>query len=618
MRRTNILDNVEGLLKYTTNKKKESLTFGVNGQYQTQHLTLKAQRFEGFDFSKIQIRLELLYPITIKSCQLSTSFKLLSDDQIFCKGYQSWSESGLYYKKDRMKLMQPLAKPLFGQMGDNFFLQKQIKNHQLRSWNYTYIQQAKEVVLFCGSCDEQTAFTLFLYQTRKNQITIAKDVEGLVLKKGNSILLFDLFFFDGFKQEAFKQYFDFSETNRKKIQKKTGYTSWYNRFNKIDASYLKQQLTAFEKHNIPIDYFQIDDGWQKSIGDWLDTKPGFGGEMNNLSGEISEAGFSAGLWVAPFICEKNSFIFKQKKHWILKNTKGQLVKAGYHPLWSGWFYALDFYNEEVRAYLTKVFTTIFEIWEFKLVKLDFLYAVCLSPPLHKTRSAVMYEAMRWLNKICGENEILGCGVPLTAAQDRVTYCRIGADVHTSWRHLLRLVRAGERPSTINALKNTLTLYELDAHYFYNDADVCLLRSENNQLSQAEKITQLYVNYIFGSLFFISDEIENYDTKTMQLYRSCFPIKAATDIHLEMVDELYVSRFKINICKYILYSNLTDQARQIQLPEGVFFNCMEKAIVQNKNINLEAHASLCLLKLPKADISLVNDVLHLLPEMKQIV
>jgi len=617
--RTKITNQSKGLFEYKVIGKKHTCNFGVNGQFQTEHVTIKANRFEGFDFTRIQIRLEILYPITIESCQISAPFKLVDSDQIFCKGYQSWSETGWYTKGDQFKNINPLAKPLMGQMGDYHLLKKAIKKSQLHSWNYTYVQQENEVILFCGSCDEQTAFTSFLFNThkntQKNTFSIVRDLEGLSLKKGNHIQLFDLFFFDGFKQAAFKQYFEFSEIKPKSIQKKAGYTSWYNRFNKIDGPYLKQQLQAFQQQKISIDYFQIDDGWQAAIGDWLNIKPGFNSEMCCLASEINQASYKPGLWLAPFICEKNSFIYKNKKEWLLKDTRGKPIKSGYNPLWSGWHYALDFYNTDFRNYLTQVFKTVFEVWQFKLVKLDFLYAVCLSTPKHKTRSEVMHEAMQWLKEICGDNEILACGVPLVAAAKNATYCRIGADAdNTGWRHWLRYVNHRERLSTINALKNTLSLYDLDTHYFYNDADVCLLRQKNNNLTIDEKLTQLYINYIFGSLFFISDEINQYDEATLQLYRSCFPLKAATNIELSFQNNLFKSTFTINESQYLMYNNLSDKQQSIQLPEGHFFNCMTKKLLVKNKVMLPAHASICLLVLPQSNVQLVKDRKHLLPEI----
>lgn len=618
MLRTKITDYSKGLFKYTVAGKKHSCNFGTNGQFQTEHCTIKANRFEGFDFSRIQIRLETLFPITIESCEIIAPFNLVDNDKIFCKGYQSWSETGWYSKTDQFKNINPLFKPIMGQMGDYHLLKKPIKKSQLRSWSCTYVQKENKIILFCGSCDEQTAFTVFLFNAQQNTFSIAKDLEGLSVKKGNHILLFDLFLFDGFKQAAFKQYFDFCEIKQLPIQKKAGYTSWYNRFNKIDGPYLKQQLMAFQQKKIPIDYFQIDDGWQAAIGDWLNIKPGFNSEMCCLAREINKAGYKPGLWLAPFICEKKSFIYKNKKEWLLKDAKGKPVKSGYNPLWSGWHYALDFYNIEFRNYLTKVFKTVFEIWKFELVKLDFLYAVCLSTPKtpkHKTRSEVMHEAMQWLKEICGNNEILACGVPLVAAAENVTYCRIGADAdNTGWQHWLRYVNHRERLSTINALKNTLSLSDLDAHYFYNDADVCLLRHENNNLTSDEKLTQLYINYIFGSLFFISDEINLYDEATLQLYRSCFPLKAATNIEIVSENNLYKSTFTIGKSNYMLYNNLSGQQQNIQLPKGHFFNCITKNLLTQNKVVLPSHASVCLLILPQSNVQLVKDRKHLLPEI----
>ena len=39
----------------------------------------------------------------------------------------------------------------------------------------------------------------------------------------------------------------------------------------------------------------------------------------------------------------------------IQDEKGKFVRAGFSPLWSGIFYALDFYQEGVRNYLKKVF-----------------------------------------------------------------------------------------------------------------------------------------------------------------------------------------------------------------------------------------------------------------------
>jgi alpha-galactosidase len=51
-------------------------------------------------------------------------------------------------------------------------------------------------------------------------------------------------------------------------------------------------------------------------------------------------------------------------------------------------------------------------WGYHMVKLDFLYSVCLIPTKTKTRGQIMTEAMKFLRECVGDKLILGCGVPL--------------------------------------------------------------------------------------------------------------------------------------------------------------------------------------------------------------
>ena len=89
-----------------------------------------------------------------------------------------------------------------------------------------------------------------------------------------------------------------------------------------------------------------DDGYQEYVGDWLKiNKEKFPNGLEPIVKKIKEKGLIPGIWIAPFLVEKNSSIFKEHPEWILK--KG--VKN-----WSG-AYSLNFELEEVRDYIRKVF-----------------------------------------------------------------------------------------------------------------------------------------------------------------------------------------------------------------------------------------------------------------------
>lgn len=620
MIRTKMLHNCTAKLKYLYNTKLLNAKFNVLEELEKDNFKISCKHYEGFNFTRLQIFLNTKTNITICSCEINGQLNLSQFKNIFCKGYQSWSETGLYKTNENFKNLNFLAKPLMGQMGDNNLLSRQQKKG-LRSWNYTYLNLENQNTFFIGSCNEHTAFTIFQFR-KPNTISVIKDIKHLELPKNRQFLLYDLFLFEGNKEEAFDLYFDFLDLKKntaletpEKTPKKAGYTSWYYHFNKITAAYLNEQLSAFKKHHIKFNYFQIDDGWQNTVGDWLTINPNFGGQMCCLAKSITNNGYEPGIWLAPFICTTQSFIYKQHKNWLLKDGKGKPIQSGYNPLWGGWHYALDFYNEDLRKYLKKVFDTLFKLWKFKMVKLDFLYAVGLAPPPHKTRAQVFYEAMQWLRNVCGNNEILGCGVPLLPAIETTNYCRIGPDADFAWKHWLRKVNHRERLSTINALQNSITLNHLNAYGFINDTDVCILRKHKNQLTLQQKITQLYVNYVFGDLFFISDEIEAYDDVLLQLYKSCFPLKTAANIKTQALKtQVFKSTFTINKSAYKMYINLSEEPYSFFLKddEETYYDCVSKQPLYKKEMLLPPHQLICLLNMDDRKASDVKDVEHLLP------
>ncbi|MBU3189645.1 alpha-galactosidase [Clostridium bowmanii] len=220
--------------------------------------------------------------------------------------------------------------------------------------------------------------------------------------------------------------------------------------------------------------------------------------------------------------DRNSKIFKEKKHWILKDSHGELALSGSN--WSR-FYALDIYNPEVREYIKSVFSVVLDEWGYDMVKLDFLYAVCLVPSKTKTRGQIMTEAMEFLRECVGDKLILGCGVPLGPSFGLVDYCRIGCDVGLDWNDkvFMRMLHR-ERISTLYALGNAIGTRQLNGRAFLNDPDVFLLREDNIMLSETQRQTLFTVNHIFGSLLFTSDNIKKYDSKKHLMFDNIMNLK----------------------------------------------------------------------------------------------
>ena len=309
-----------------------------------------------------------------------------------------------------------------------------------------------------------------------------------------------------------------------------GYSSWYNRYENITQETIREDLQACIGKLQPGDVFQIDDGWEPFVGDWLEAdRVRFPDGMKQAAQEIHDAGFRAGLWLAPFVATKESEVYRLHPDWLL-NVDGKPWSCGCN--WGG-FYSLDLDHPGVQDYLRRVFDRVLNEWGYDLVKLDFLYGVAPFGNERESRAGRMIRGMEFLRELCGDKLILGCGVPLMPAFGLVDYCRVSCDVSLDWddtllkRHIHR-----ERVSTRQAIGNSIFRRQLNGRAFLSDPDVFFLRDENLKLSEAQKKKLYTVNALFGGVLFHSDNMSHYRPDQDALYRQIRHLRDASDVRVE--------------------------------------------------------------------------------------
>ncbi|SHJ54598.1 alpha-galactosidase [Anaerobranca californiensis DSM 14826] len=498
--------------------------------------------------------------ITLLDFYVDIPFNFTPEDKVFLNGWQTWTESEEVGIGEKYPPLFPLFNFLLSTYGDYKF--SDYKN-ALNSWSYSYLRRGEDYT-FIGSLQEKDGFVKISFYPKEGKIRISKDVTGV--NKGSGILTLHFALFKGQREEVFSQYFDMLGYPLQVDDRVFGWTSWYNYYTSISEKIILENLENFSKGNVPIQIFQIDDGYQKQVGDWLEISDKFPNGMKYISDSIKEKGYKGGLWVAPFVCNKRSNIYKNNYHWVAKDSKGRPIKAGFNPLWGGFFYALDFYNPEVQRYLEEVFHTIFHKWNFDMVKLDFLYAVTLLKGKNKTKGEMMWEAMEFLRKCAGDKLLLGCGVPLSSAYKLVDYCRIGGDVGLTWEDkFLKRIHYRERVSTINSLKNTIGRRELNNRVFKNDPDVFIIREKNQKMSLNERKVLLYLNLLLGGLIFTSDNIGEYSEEEMSLYLETFKYKGAKVVNCISKELIYLE-VDVQGDKELFIFNLGDREINIELPQ----------------------------------------------------
>lgn len=472
----------------------------------------------GYGSKRLKLTLtpfEELRTIDIRIC---CSYKFDQTSKILINGYQSWSCTCEYFIDEKMKGLPFFAAPLkkthkIDKYGDYTFHKYSNKKGCFHGYTYGYVRNSQYFSLI-GSLTEKNGFTVMEYNTSENRISIAKECEALTISTPYEA--FDMIWAEGSEDFVFDTYFSAMSLPVPTYKPLNGWTSWYNYYQKINEAIILDNLENLRKADHKPGIFQIDDGFQTAVGDWLSIDADkFPNGMKHMADCIKAAGLKAGLWLAPFVCEKHSVIYREKKNWLLKDSKGEPVAAGCN--WSG-SYALDIYNEEVRAYIRQVFSVVLREWGYDLVKLDFLYAACLIPHSGKTRGTIMTEAMQFLRECAGDKLMLGCGVPLGPSFGLADYCRIGCDVGLDWdgNAFMRLL-IRERVSTRNAVNDTIARRQLNGRAFLNDPDVFLVRDTNLKLSEIQKRTLFTVNYLFGSLLFTSDNTSAYNHAKWELF-----------------------------------------------------------------------------------------------------
>ena len=468
--------------------------------------------------------------------ELTAQFKFgyCESDHIFLNGYQSWTDSYEHSIYDKMKGIDHIPfsiseKFAFSQYGDYNFTGYSGAPGELHGWSYGYIRTG-ERYNFAGSLSEDCGFTLIRTKAYSDELIFSKDCRGLAVKGRYNGL--KLLITDGYEKEVFDKYFDLLRIKlRPEAKPIYGYTSWYRHYQNISSDILGADLRAMADQKYKADVFQIDDGWESVVGDWLYTDHGkFPEGMAAEAERIKEAGMIPGIWLAPFVCEENSILYMTHKSWLLQNDDGTYVKGGSN--WSG-FYALDIYNPDVRDYLRDVFDTIINTWGFSLLKLDFLYAACIIPRRDKTRGQVMADAIDFLRECVGDALILACGVPLASVFGKVEYCRIGCDVSLDWddKPYMRLAHR-ERISTKYSILNTVFRRQLNGRAFLNDPDVFILRSEGSTMTISQKMSLGEVNGSAGSVMFTSDDIAFYGDEEKRILGGFMRMRSAEVVSAE--------------------------------------------------------------------------------------
>ena len=260
--------------------------------------------------------------------------------------------------------------------------------------------------------------------------------------------------------------------------------TWYAYYRSIDVETVRSALEGID--GLPFEVFQIDDGWQRDIGDWTENDE-FAGAMGPLADAITESGRRPGLWLAPFIAHEQSKLVEQHPEWLLSSPDGRPILAGAN--FGGRYHGLDLTHPEVVAFVTESVERAVT-WGYTYLKLDFIFAGAMAGVRHEdvTGEEAYRQGVELIRSVVGDDVyLLACGAPIIPSIGVFDAIRVGPDVAPVWVDETneRFVRDFSIPSTRHGIATSLGRMWVN-DVIVPDPDVAFFRSRRNLLDDEQR------------------------------------------------------------------------------------------------------------------------------------
>ena len=376
------------------------------------------------------------------------------------------------------------------------------------------------------------------FHVRPKSLEVVLDAEGLTLAPGETWELEELLVASGPDRpkllDRLADRLRQSHPPRFKSNVPTGWCSWYCFGPRVNAKQVLDNLGVIASTIPALRYIQLDDGYQKAMGDWLTAGNAFGGGVQEVLASIRARGFEPAIWVAPFIAEADSQIFWQHPDWFIKDEAGKPLPAN-KVTFGGWrrgpWYALDGTHPEVQAHLENLFRTLRRDWGCTYFKLDANFWGAMHGGKFHDPKATRVEAyrrgMEAVNRGAGDGFVLGCNHPIWPSLGLIDGSRSSGDIRRDWKTFAETAR------------ENLSRNWQNGRLWWNDPD-CVVLTGN--LSEAEYRYHATAIYASGGLILSGDDLTKIAPDRLAMLRKLLP---ATGVAARFEDEtLQVGRIPL--------------------------------------------------------------------------
>jgi alpha-galactosidase len=388
-------------------------------------------------------------------------------------------------------------------------------------------------------------------------IKVVMDIDNITLAAGASINLEEFSLMQGTGVNELTEKFaarinHFHPRRKKSIP--AGWCSWYCFGPDVTEKNITDNLTAIKQDISRLKYIQLDDGYQLHMGDWLETASSFGSDIKGLLQKIKANGFEPAIWVAPFICDSNSNIFKQHPDWLVKDSAGGPLRSD-RVSFGGWrlnpWYVLDGTNPAVQQHLKNVFSTMYKEWGCTYFKLDANYWGAIRGGFYYDKNATRITAyrsgMQAILNATGDAFILGCNHPLWPSLGLIDGSRSSNDIERSW---YSFKKTGE--------ENIRRMWQ-NGKLWWNDPDCILLTGD---LTDDEFRYHASLLFATGGLMLSGDDLASISEERLNMLKKMLPPTGAVTTFNSALD---IGWMKTETGTWLVLLNKEDTAKHFTVP-----------------------------------------------------
>ena len=317
---------------------------------------------------------------------------------------------------------------------------------------------------------------------------------------------------------------------RRQLKAPSVFCIWYYYGLTVTYEDVKESLEQIQEKKLPFDVFQVDEGWEITLGEWEPNQK-FPCSMKQIADQIREAGMRPGIWTSPFIAHETATVWKQHPEWRLNQKDGSPCLFHMNDTV---YYVLDITNPQTWSYFTELYRKLTDDWGYTYHKLDFTRAPVIyedadffDPTITLTQA--YYQAVKAVRAGMGEKSyFLMCGGLYDPVIGLVDGQRMGADVLSMW--VSDINRDGKAlPFTV---KQNLLRYYMN-QWWNNDPDALMVRRQKEMvrnlrltlglLNEEEVKTAVVNQYIGGGLICSTEPLTRIDEDRLYQIEHILPV-----------------------------------------------------------------------------------------------